>query len=89
MDAETVVRIAQEALVLVMLISAPAVLVALVVGLVVSLFQAATQLQEQTLTIAPKIVAVYVVLLATGLWILREEVRFTLRLWTSIADVGR
>lgn len=88
MDAETVIRIGQEALLLTLLLSAPPVLAALVVGLVVSLFQAATQVQEQTLTLVPKIVAVYLVLVAFGLWSLRQAVAFAVQLLQGIAEVG-
>ena len=88
MDAETVIRIGQEALLLTLLLSAPPVLAAMVIGLVVSLFQAATQIQEQTLAIVPKIIAVYFVLVAFGLWILRQTVSFALQLLQSIGEVG-
>jgi flagellar biosynthetic protein FliQ len=89
MDAESVVWIAQEALLLVLVISGPAVLVALVIGLVIALFQAATQLQEQTLTIAPKIVAVYLILLMTGTFMIRELASFAVTLFEQIPVVAR
>ncbi|MFT4538957.1 MAG: flagellar biosynthetic protein FliQ [Planctomycetota bacterium] len=89
MDAETVIRIGQEALLLTLLLSAPPVVAAMVVGLLISLFQAATQIQEQTLTVVPKIVAVYVVLVAFGLWAVGQMVSFSLQLLESIGDVGR
>lgn len=69
--------ILQQALYLVVLVSAPAVLIALVVGLVVAVFQATTQIQEQTLSFAPKLVAVFGVLAFTGPWIGSQLVRFT------------
>lgn len=88
MDPESVIRVGQEALLLVLILSAPAVLAALVVGLMVSVLQAATQLQEQTLSIAPKIVAVYVVLAITGLWMVNEVVRFATLLLGRLARIG-
>ena len=69
--------ILQQALYLVVLVSAPAVLIALVVGLIVAVFQATTQIQEQTLSFAPKLVAVFGVLALTGPWIGSQLVRFT------------
>ena len=88
MDAETVIRIGQEALLLTLLVSAPPVLAAMAIGLLVSLFQAATQIQEQTLAIVPKIIAVYLVLVVFGLWILRQTVSFALQLLQGIGEVG-
>jgi flagellar biosynthesis protein FliQ len=74
--AEYLVRIAREGLLLAVLVSAPAVLAALVVGLVVSVLQATTQIQEQTLTFAPKLVAVLLSLAIAGPWIGAQLVRF-------------
>ena len=64
--ADWLVRIAREGLYLAVLVSAPAVLASLVVGLVVSLFQATTQIQEQTLTFVPKLVGVVAILAISG-----------------------
>ncbi len=69
--------ITQEALFLVLVASAPPVLMSLLVGFIISLFQATTQIQEQTLTFAPKVVAVFGVLALAGPWIGSQLVRFT------------
>ncbi|MBZ4417172.1 flagellar biosynthesis protein FliQ [Myxococcus sp. RHSTA-1-4] len=69
--------ITQEALFLVLVVSAPPVLTSLLVGFLISLFQATTQIQEQTLTFAPKVVIVFGVLALTGPWIGSQLVRFT------------
>ena len=69
--------ILQQALYLVILVSVPPVLMALVVGLLVAVFQATTQLQEQTLSFAPKVIIVFGVLALTGPWIGNQLVRFT------------
>ncbi|NMO21599.1 flagellar biosynthesis protein FliQ [Pyxidicoccus fallax] len=69
--------ITQEALFLVLIVSAPPVLTSLLVGFLISLFQATTQIQEQTLTFAPKVVIVFGVLALTGPWIGSQLVRFT------------
>ena len=72
MDADTVLRIGREALLLVLLCSAGPVLAAMLVGLTVSVFSAATQIQEQTLSFVPKIVAAYAVIAIAGFWILQQ-----------------
>lgn len=87
MTPDGVLRVVQEALVLTLLISAPAVLAAMVVGLLVSVFQAATQIQEQTLTVVPKIVAVFGAVAAAGLWALRELVAFAVALFEVLPRV--
>jgi flagellar biosynthetic protein FliQ len=69
--------ITQEALFLVLVVSAPPVLTSLLVGFLISLFQATTQIQEQTLTFAPKVVIVFGVLALTGPWIGSQLMRFT------------
>ncbi|AKF80758.1 flagellar biosynthetic protein FliQ [Myxococcus fulvus] len=69
--------ITQEALFLVLVVSAPPVLMSLLVGFMISLFQATTQIQEQTLTFAPKVIIVFGVLAMTGPWIGSQLVRFT------------
>ncbi|HZI14674.1 MAG TPA: flagellar biosynthesis protein FliQ [Myxococcus sp.] len=69
--------ITQEALFLVLVVSAPPVLTSLLVGFLISLFQATTQIQEQTLTFAPKVIIVFGVLAMTGPWIGSQLVRFT------------
>ncbi|WP_224369365.1 flagellar biosynthesis protein FliQ [Hyalangium versicolor] len=69
--------ITQQALFLVLIASAPPVVISLIVGFIISVFQATTQIQEQTLTFAPKVVIVFVVLALTGPWIGHQLVRFT------------
>jgi flagellar biosynthetic protein FliQ len=69
--------ILQQALYLVLVVSAPPVLMSLLVGFLISVFQATTQIQEQTLSFAPKVVVVFGVLALTGPWIGSQLVRFT------------
>ena len=69
--------IMQEALYLVLIASAPPVIMSLIVGFAISLFQATTQIQEQTLTFAPKVIVVFGILAMTGPWIGHQLVRFT------------
>ena len=78
-------EIAANALVKVLLLSAPTVIVALAVGFLISMFQAVTQIQEQTLTFVPKIIAVFLVLLVTGGWMVTSITEFTQDTWTQVA----
>ena len=73
----TVIQIARQAVELTLLISAPMLLAGLVVGLIISIFQAVTQIQEMTLTFVPKIVAVMLALLITFPWMMRKLIDFT------------
>ncbi|MGY1615836.1 flagellar biosynthesis protein FliQ [Geodermatophilus sp. SYSU D00691] len=68
-------------------VSAPVLLTALLVGFAISLFQAATQIQEQTLTFVPKIIAVSIALLVTGNWVLAEMVSFTQGLFDMLPSL--
>lgn len=68
---------------LILILSAPPLLISLVVGLMISLFQATTQIQEQTLTFVPKIAAVFLTLAVTGYWMMGQMVRFTRSLFMN------
>jgi flagellar biosynthetic protein FliQ len=83
-DAADLTRLTAETLYLVLLVSAPALVASLAVGLAVGLLQAVTQVQEQTLSFVPKLVAVAIVLAVLGGWMSGEVVRFTTRLWLEI-----
>jgi flagellar biosynthetic protein FliQ len=65
-------------------VAAPVLLTALLVGFLISLFQAATQIQEPTLSFVPKVIAVAIALLVTGNWVLSELVSFTQNLFDSL-----
>ncbi|MFC0214351.1 flagellar biosynthesis protein FliQ [Paenibacillus chartarius] len=84
MGSEFVIRIAGEAVYTVLKASAPMLLLGLVVGLIVSIFQATTQIQEQTLAFVPKIVAVLLGLLVFGPWILTTLVDFTYNVFDNL-----
>jgi len=85
---DTILRVAREGLLLVLVCSAPPILAALVVGLTMGILQAATQVQEQTLNQVPKIVAVTVALVVAGPWMGGQLLRFTEALMVAIAQVG-
>jgi flagellar biosynthetic protein FliQ len=76
MSGDLVVQLGQEALFIVMLVSAPMLGLGLIVGLLVSVFQATTSIQEQTLAFIPKIIAVFVAILIFGPWMLRIMVEY-------------
>ena len=76
MSGDLVIQMAQEGLRMVLLISAPMLGLGLLVGLAVSVFQATTSIQEQTLAFIPKIVAVFVAILIFGPWMLRLMVEY-------------
>lgn len=84
MSQEFVIRLAGEALYTVLKASAPMLVVALVVGLIISIFQATTQIQEQTLAFVPKIVAVLLSILIFGPWIMTTLVDFTTNLFNNL-----
>jgi flagellar biosynthesis protein FliQ len=76
-----ILRIAREGLLLVLVASAPPIAASLITGLVVSVFQATTQIQEQTLTFVPKLVAVFASLVIAGPWIGAQLLSFTTMLF--------
>ena len=88
-DAD-VTQIAVQTMTLAAKVAAPILLTALLVGFLISLFQAATQIQEQTLSFVPKMIAVAIALLVTGNWVLAQLVDFTHQLFASLpALLGR
>ena len=82
-----VIHLAQKSFTLLMLLVGPPLLVSLVVGLLVGLFQAATQIQEQTLTFVPKLIAVFLTLLILSGWMLNMMVDFTGEIFQEMAKV--
>jgi flagellar biosynthesis protein FliQ len=84
MSQDTVVNLASQAMSLALKVAGPLLLVGLVVGLLVSIFQAVTQIQEQSLTLIPKIVGIAVVVVLLGPWMLGQLVAYTTNLYTAI-----
>jgi len=85
MTTEMIIRLAQETVYTILIVIAPVVGVALLVGLLVSIFQATTQIQEQTLSFVPKIIAVFVSILFFGAWMLRHVLDFTQNLLGNLS----
>jgi flagellar biosynthetic protein FliQ len=71
-----------------LLIAAPLLLIGMVVGLIISIFQATTSIQEQTLSFVPKIAAILGALILLGPWIMASMVQFTVRLFARIPELG-
>ena len=84
-----VLQISRQALVLVLILSGIPIVLSMIVGVFVSVFQAATQIQEQTLTFVPKIIATFAVLAIGGAWMLQQLSQFSIVLIEGISDVGR
>lgn len=87
MNQDTVVSLATQAMKLSIEIAGPMMLAGLVVGLVVSIFQAVTSIQEQSLTFIPKVVALAVLLVILGPWMLGQLVTYAQNLYTSIPSL--
>jgi len=83
MTISDVVKIATDALYVIVITAAPVLLVSLVVGLIVSIFQTVTSIQEQTLTFVPKILAIFVALIILGHWMLNQMVGYMINLWSD------
>ncbi|MCM1111783.1 MAG: flagellar biosynthesis protein FliQ [Muribaculum sp.] len=81
MTIDAVTEMTNNALFLIIQVSLPVLLVSLVVGLVISIFQTVTSIQEQTLTFVPKIVCVFLALSLLGGWMMTKMVEFTTQLW--------
>lgn len=88
MTEELLMDIFAQALVTVLKLSAPLLLVSLAIGLIISLFQTLTSIQETTLTFVPKLVGVFLVLMLTGAWLLKTLEEFTRELFIFSSYIG-
>ncbi|MDZ4200612.1 MAG: flagellar biosynthesis protein FliQ [Gallionella sp.] len=84
MTPESVVTLGQQAVEMTLMIAAPMLLVALVIGLAVSIFQAATQINEMTLSFIPKMIGIFLVIIFTGPWMVNTMVDYIRRLFGNI-----
>ncbi|MBO5209190.1 MAG: flagellar biosynthesis protein FliQ [Lachnospiraceae bacterium] len=85
MTIDDVTAIAGDALFTIIKCSAPVLLVSLIVGLIISIFQTVTSIQEQTLTFVPKILAIFLALMLLGHWMLNNMVEFMMNLWNNFS----
>lgn len=86
MDAGQVVTVARQTIWVIVKTSVPLLLVSMIVGLIISLFQTLTSIQEQTLTFVPKLIAILIGIMVMGTWILNEIVAFMNTLWGSFSQ---
>ena len=84
MDTTLVLEIARQAILTAFYVAGPILVVSMVVGIVISILQATTQINEQTLTFVPKLIAIALSLLVFGQWMLTKVIEFTKYLWTNI-----
>lgn len=87
MTPDTVIKLAEQSIYMIIIISAPMLLIALAVGLIVSVFQAMTQIQEQTLAFIPKILAVFLSIVFFGPWMLTLLLDFTRDLFQQLPSL--
>ena len=85
MTIDTVVQIAQQALYTIIKTAAPLLLVSLVIGLIVSIFQTVTSIQEQTLTFVPKILGVFLTMMLLGHWMFNNMAGLMTNLWSDFS----
>ena len=85
MSVELVTEIMADALYMIIKISLPVLLVSLIIGLVISIFQTVTSIQEQTLTFVPKILAVFITLMLAGSWMMNTLLEFIRDLWSNFS----
>ena len=87
-DQEFMKMLVKECLHLILILSAPMLIAALAVGIIIAIFQAVTQVQEQTLSFVPKIVATFLSVVMYGPWIASEVVNFTAKVLGRISEIG-
>lgn len=87
MDPEYVLLLAQNALMVVAFVAGPIIMVSLILGLIVALFQAVTQVNEASLSFVPKLIAAAIMIIVMGPWMIGKLTDFTIGLYTSIPTV--
>jgi flagellar biosynthetic protein FliQ len=88
MTPDSVMTLGRQAMEVTLMVSAPLLLVALAIGLIVSIFQAATQINETTLSFIPKLVGIFVTLIIAGPWMLTVLSDYMIQMFTSIATMA-
>lgn len=83
LTADVFMDVVKQGIFLFLTVVSPALIVSLVVGLIISIFQAITQINEQTLTFVPKILAVFFTIALTGSWMFQKVIDYTIMLWTQ------
>lgn len=89
MSENFIIAVSKQAIMTALTIAAPILIVSMIIGLIISIFQAVTQIQEQTLTFVPKMLAIIAVLLILGPWMMKIMVQFTQSMLGNIINVVR
>lgn len=89
MSQDAVLEVFHDALMLALLLCGPMLVISIIVGLVISIIQAATQVHEQTITFVPKLVAIALILLLTGPWMMNQMNEFTVKLFDLISQISQ
>lgn len=82
---DAVLDIARDAIYSIVILSAPLLVVSLIIGLIISIFQTVTSIQEQTLTFVPKILAVFITMLLVGSWMMNTMIEMVQNLWSNFS----
>ncbi len=88
MGQSDVITVIQQALYTILIVSAPLLLISLIVGLVISIFQATTQIHEQTLTFAPKIISIFLMMILCGPWMMNKLMDFMNMVFDYMGRIG-
>ena len=89
MSQQDVINIARNTIWVIIETSMPLLLVSMIVGLIISLFQTLTSIQEQTLTFVPKLLAIFIALMIMGSWLLNTIVQYMTQLWSNFSQYIR
>ena len=89
MSQDAVLEVFHDALMLALLLCGPMLIISIIVGLVISIIQAATQVHEQPITFVPKLVAIALILLLTGPWMMNQMNEFTVKLFDLISQISQ
>lgn len=87
MTEEMILSLTFETIKLILILSAPMLISALLIGLIISIFQATTQIQEQTLAFVPKIIVIFIVIMLTGSWVLNSLIEYTNLVLDVISEI--
>lgn len=86
MTVDEVVAISNQALFTIIEVSAPVLLISMAVGLLISIFQTVTSIQEQTLTFVPKVLAIFLTIMVAGHWMMTQMANLMINLWSELAS---
>ncbi|MCM1325456.1 MAG: flagellar biosynthesis protein FliQ [Bacteroidales bacterium] len=85
MTVDAVIEMTRDALYVIIKVSLPVLLVSMIIGLVISIFQTVTSIQEQTLTFVPKVIGIFLALMILGNWMMTTLVEYTTQLWSTFS----